>query len=66
MSLLLAAHFVDDAFEDAARGRGVERRLGGPRERFQHASLALRVVDLGLVPALELTDLQDQLDPLLQ
>lgn len=64
--LLLAARFVDDAFEDATHGLALERLATGGHQSLEDLAFALGIVDAQAAFALELADLQHELQPLSQ
>jgi hypothetical protein len=58
--LLETSHFVDEAFEDAAHGGAVERRLRQRCQAIEHSALALGVVDGHLARSLQVSDGQHE------
>jgi hypothetical protein len=58
--LLEAAHFVDEAFEDAADGGRVEGGLGLGSEALEDAAFSLRIVDGHLTRAFDVPDGEDE------
>jgi hypothetical protein len=61
-----AAGFVDDAFEDAASGFGVERGFGGFAQAVEKRALARGVVDGNIAFAFVFADRHHQAHAIVQ